>query len=299
MTLFKKLTDFCAGIVTFVCGLFLLQKYMIFKPLDDLQYIQYINDKIEYSKLPPEEAVTEAASKFTQFLDPDIIGYDYRLSLILLIVLAVSIAVGIIAKKLPYICFFTSLFPAVGITYLFTHGLINTQTGLFLLGGALHIAGNVYECIVRDREDGRHRLWICAKISLMFPSLLCLFFTKICEHVPIENIDARVPIFKELAFKMTKPENMEYVTKIGWMFLIIFVITTVLYNVYFIDAILSAIPLGYTIYLLYSENLTFNPAIFTVLAAICFMTHIALCICENNLSRKEQMRLKAEQEKAE
>jgi hypothetical protein len=38
---------------------------MIFKPLDDLQYIQYINDKIEYSKLPPEEAVTEAASKFT------------------------------------------------------------------------------------------------------------------------------------------------------------------------------------------------------------------------------------------
>ena len=133
----------------------------------------------------------------------------------------------------------------------------------------------------------------------MFPSLLCLFFTKICEHVPIENIDAKIPIFKELAFKMTKPENMEYVTKIGWMFLIIFVITTVLYNVYFIDAILSAIPLGYTIYLLYSENLTFNPAIFTVLAAICFMTHIALCVCENNLSRKEQMRLKAEQNKTE
>jgi len=33
ISLFKKFTDFCAGIAAFVGGLFLLQKYMVFQPL--------------------------------------------------------------------------------------------------------------------------------------------------------------------------------------------------------------------------------------------------------------------------
>jgi hypothetical protein len=121
--------------------------------------------------------------------------------------------------------------------------------------------------------------------------LLC---TKLTDVISIEGIDDKLPIFKDIAFKMTNPNNMEIVTKIGWMYVIIFAVAMVFYNVYFIDTILTAIPLIYTIHMLYSENLSFNPALFTVLAAICFMTHIALCTCESNLSRKEQMKLKVE-----
>jgi hypothetical protein len=296
MSLFKKLTDFCAGIAAFVGGLFLLQKYMTFQPLDDKEYIEWISNELKYSSDATDkvtEAVTEAPSKLSQFFTPELINeYDYRLLAILVLTLAVSVIMGIIFKRLPYIPFFFSIIPAVEITYLFTKERLYTQVGLFLIAGALHVAGNIYECIVRDKEDGRHRVWVCAKISLLFPAAFCLLCTKIADKIPIEGVNDRIPIFKELAFKMTKPESIEIVTKLGWMFLIIFVIATVFYNVYFIDAILSAIPLIYTVHLLYSGNLPFNPALFTVLAAICFMTHIALCVCENNLSRKEQLKLK-------
>lgn len=295
MTLLKKTTDGCAGVATFVCGLFLLQKYMTFKPLDDPQYLQYINDKIKYSNLVLDKEITEAPSKFIQFLDPDIAGYDYRLPLILLLTLLISVLVSIIASRLPFIGFSSSLGAATEIAYVFAEGMINVQTGLFLLGGTLLIVGNVYECIVRDRDDGRHRLWICSRIALIYPSISCLVFTKIAEKIPLENIDLQLPIIKDIAFKVIKSENMEYLTKIGWMFGIILAITTLLYNVYFIDLILTAIPLGYTIYLLYSEKLTFHPEIFTVLAVICFMTHVALVTCESNLSRKEQLRLRENQ----
>ena len=125
----------------------------------------------------------------------------------------------------------------------------------------------------------------------------CLILTANSYKIIIdEYINEKLPIFKEIAKTLAKPENMELVTKIGWMFFIIFIITTLFYNVYFIDVILTAIPVVYTIHLLYSGNLAFNPALFTVLAAICFMTHIVLCTCENNLSRKEQMRLREENE---
>ena len=299
MSLFKKLTDFCAGIAAFVGSLFLLQKYMLFEPLDTQEYIEWLSYEIKYSdgKLSPSmlDGITEAPSKLNQFFTPKLANeYDYRLLAILIVTLAISILVGLIFKKLPYVSFFFSLIPAVEITYLFTKERLYTQIGLFLIAGALHVAGSIFECIIRDKADGRHRLWVCAKISLLFPAAFCLLCTKLTDVISIEGIDDKLPIFKDIAFKMTNPNNMEIVTKIGWMYVIIFAVAMVFYNVYFIDTILTAIPLIYTIHMLYSENLSFNPALFTVLAAICFMTHIALCTCESNLSRKEQIELKVE-----
>ena len=299
MTLFKKFTDFCAGIAAFSGALFLLQKYMVFEPLDDSEYIEWLSYEIKYSNATIAETVTKAPSKIEQFFTPKLINeFDYRLLFILVVTLVLSVLVGVIFRKLPYVCFAFSIIPAVEIAYLFAKERLYTQIGLFLLLGALHVAGNLFECIVRDREDGRHRLWICAKISLLFPALFCLLCTKVADKIPVDGINDRISIFKELAFKMTKPENMEIVTKIGWMYVIIFVIAMIFYNVYFIDTILSAIPLVYTIHMLYSENLSFNPALFTLLASICFMTHITLCVFENNLSYKEQLQLR-EKEKAE
>ena len=301
MSLFKKFTDFCAGIAAFVGGLFLLQKYMTFKPLTDSEYAHLLSYDVKYNNVTLDEEMIKAPSKIKQFFTPELVSdFDYRMLAILIVTLMLSVIVGIIFRKLPYVCFFFSLVPAVITTYVFTQNALFTQIGLFLIFGALHVAGNLFECVIRDREDGKHRVWLCAKISTLFPAAFCLLCTKLTDKIVIdENINDKLPIFKEIAKTLTKPENMELVTKIGWMFLIIFVVTTLFYNVYFIDVILSAIPVGYTVHLLYSGNLAFNPALFTVLALICFMTHIVLCTCENNLSRKEQMQLKKETEAEE
>ena len=299
MSLFKKFTDFCAGIAAFVGGLFLLQKYMAFEPLELEEYLEWLKYQVKYTDMVVTEEITEAPSKLSQFFTPEHInGYDYRILAILVLSLIFSVLIGRIFKKLPHLCFFVSLIPIVITTHAFTQKLLFVQIGLFFAVCALHTAGNVAECIFKDKEDGRHRLWICAKISLLFPAALCLFCTKIAEKIPTENINEKLDIFGELAFKMIKPENMQAITKIGWMYLIIFAISVLLYNVYFIDTVLTTIPLGYLIYLLHGEFLTFEPAVFTVLAGVCFMTHIALVTCENNLSRKEQLKLRAEQAKA-
>lgn len=304
MSLFKKFTDFCAGIAAFAGGLFLLQEYMNFKPKEPEEALFYEDIGAEAETLAEEAA--EIPGKFKQFFTPEYAGAEYRILFIIVLTLILSALIGRIFKKLPELCFFVSLLPAIEIVYGFTENMLYSQIGLLLIAGALHVAGNVAECILMDKEDGRHRLWIAAKISSLFPAALCLFFVKTARHIPTEEIDSKLPIFWDLAFEMTELENMIIVSRLGWIFFTVFVISLVLYNVYFIDALISAVPLAYSIYLLYATSsaveleaaadsgglLSFHPEIFALLAAICFMANLALCVFENNLSRKEQMLLK-------
>ena len=309
MSLFKKFTDFCAGIAAFAGGLFLLQEYMNFTP-KEVRAAQ-MQESAGYEAVLEE--TEEVPSKLRQFFSPEYVDFEYRLLLILALTLIVSALVGRIFKRLPYVCFFVSLFPAIEIAYGFAEGMLYTQVGLFLIVGALHVAGNVVECILLDKEDGRHRLWIASKISTLFSAALCLFFVKIARRIPTEEIETKFPFIKDLAFEMTETQNLEIVSTLGWTFFIIFAVGLLLYNVYFVDAIISVIPLGYSIRLLYAKSsevelqsapysgdeFTFHPEIFALLAAICFTTNLALCVFENNLSRKEQLRLKEEAEATE
>ena len=303
MSLFKKFTDFCAGIAAFVGGLFLLQKYMAFKPLDLEEYKNYLTNQSNFDNMDISiEEITEAPSKLRQFFDPDIINLDYRVMLILVLALIISVLAGVIFRRLPYVCFFFSLFPTVITVYMFGKSLPVTQIGLFFAAAALHVAGNVIDAIIRDKEDGRHRLFVTAKVSILFPAALCLFFTQIVkkvEAIPDEAINEKLPIFRDIKIELAEPANIEILKKLGWGFIIIFVICLLLYNVYFVDVTLSAIPLVYSVYVFYASKLTFLPFVFLTLSLICFLTNLALCVFENNLSHKEQMKQKARSENTE
>lgn len=290
MSYFKKFTDFCAGIAAFVAGLFLLQKYFPFEPLETDTYLGWLA-----SDSKSTEGITEAPSKIQQFFTPNLVNeFDYRFMLILVITIVISVIISRVFKKFPHVCFLVSLAPIIVTTYMFEKGFLYTQEGLFIAFTALHAIGNLVECIIRDRSDGGHRLSIAAKMTSALPAMLCLFCIRVRGNIPLEDIQEKLPIYKDLAFKLNS-ENIEILEKLGWIYLGIFVISLLLYNVYFIDTILTAIPLTYLIYLLYGEFLTFIPAVFAVLAAVCFVTHLALCVFENNLSKKEQEALRKKQ----
>lgn len=267
MSYFKKFTDFCAGIAAFVASLFLLRKYMAFSPVTN-------------------EEVTD--SKLTQFFKANA---DYDMLVSLVILLALSVAVGIVFRRLPYLCFAFSLLPVIMIAYMFENNCLFEQPALYAVCAALHFTGNLVDCAMRDRDDGRHRLWIATKLSALCASSFCLFVTKYADKVPADSSE-EIPLWKrDIFFNMT-PADMQIITKLGWMLLALFIIGLLLYNVYFIDAILSLVPLIYSVHALYSGSLTLAPKTFTVLCAICFIAHVMTMVLENNLSYREQNRLR-------
>ena len=302
MSLFKKFTDFCGGVAAFMGGLFIIQKYMAFKPKTDEQYIDWITDNTDYAS-DYVESVTEAPGKLSQFLTPNLIGtsakpLDYRPIVILTILLVVSVLVSRILHKFPYVGFTVSLFPAAVATYLFCKGTLFNQPSLFVMLALVHVFGNAVDCIIRDRQDGRHRLWLCAKVSMLLPSVLCLVFAILSHIFPYffseETVHLKLSIFGELTNNVTDKVFEIFITA-GVMYLVILLISSLLFNVYFIDAILSIVPLAYLTYQLYNIEFSVFVPVLLILAIICFITNLLLCIFENNLTQKEQQELAKQQ----
>jgi hypothetical protein len=112
-------------------------------------------------------------------------------------------------------------------------------------------------------------------------------------QTPPEDIE-KINHFEDRVFFGMTEADVEIMTRLGIMLLVILAITLILHNVYFIDAILSVIPFGYVVYQVAGEFLTFAPTVIFALALFCLLAHVLLCLCENNLSRKEQLRAKGE-----
>ncbi len=288
MSLFKKFTDFCAGVAAFVGGLFIIQKYMAFKPKTDAEYIQWISKNPDYSK-EYVETVTEAPGKFSQFTTPALTrNIDYRPLILLVVLFIVAIAIGRIVKKYPHVCFAVSLLPAISVAYFVFQGTLQTQPGLFITLSFLFVLGNLVECILRDKEDGGHRLWIASRISITVPAFACLAFTVLPMIISTKEIKKDLIAFPELLFGVNDTVT-EILVIAGIMFATVLLISTLLYNVYFVDAVLSAVPLGYLIFVLYGEKFTAFTSMLLFCAVICFTSCLLLCLFENNLSKKEQI----------
>ena len=287
MSLFKKFTDFCAGVAAFIGGLFIIQKYMAFKPKTDEEYIQWITKNPDYSK-EYVSTITHAPGKFSQFTTPALTkNADYRPLILLVLLFIVAIIISRVLKKYPYVCFGASLLPAILVAYLTFQKTLHTQPGLFLTLSLLFVLGNLVECMIQDKADGGHRLWIASRISMAVPAFACLCFGLIPMIISKDDVNRDLIAFPELLFGVTSPV-LEMLIVAGIMFTTLLLITSLLYNVYFVDAILSAVPLGYIIFVLYGEKFTAFTAMLLTSAAICFATCLLLCIGENNLSRKEQ-----------
>ena len=132
MSYFKKFTDFCAGVAAFVASLLLIRDYMDFSP-----------DK------------ENPAKKLTQFLE-DSATNDYKMLIFIVLLLVLSVLLGILFRKLPYVCLAFSIIPAVYICVAFqttisaSTTVLYEQEPLFLVVAALHVIGNLAECIAQE-----------------------------------------------------------------------------------------------------------------------------------------------------
>ena len=295
MSLLKKLTDFCGGIAAFMGGLFLIQKYMAFKPKTDEEYIAWLSEKAKDST-ESISAVAEAPGKLSQFFNSAHAGNDYRPIAILTALLIVAVLVSRVVARLPYVGFIVSLFPATMSMYLFCNNALFNQPSLFVLLSLALLFGNAAECIIRDRQDGKHRLWLCAKITMLLPSLLCLTFAILSKV--LSKAIFNLSVFYNLTTNIP-PNVFKIFITVGIMYFIILIISSLLLDVYFIDAVLSVIPLIYLTYQIYCINFSIFIPVLLLLAIVCFFTNLLLCIFENNLSKKEQQTPTEQQSSAE
>ena len=251
----KKFTDLGAGIAAAYGAVYLLREFMTFKPKD----------------------VESSSEKLKLFFSNEA-KLDYRSLLILVALLALSALVGILLRRIPYVTLPVAL-AAFGFTmYLFSEKKLYERPMLFVLLAGMQVIGNYVDALARDRRDGKGRTRILGDLTQLGVILFCVFILwrkhSIAEIPPAELGPFDADLY--LAGRLEEPFSILIVISV--MCAVCVLIRILLRELYFIDAALSLIPLGYTLYHLGAETLSVGLPVLLALLLTASAVRIALML---------------------
>jgi hypothetical protein len=123
---------------------------------------------------------------------------------------------------------------------------------LYIVLGLLHIVGNIIHSLLLDRADGKRRAFICANVCggaiVGFAAWLWLKLRGLAayddpfEAEELSRLDLKISIAAEEDFQ-------KLIFNIAVMIAITVLISILLRDIYFIDAILALVPLVYCVYI--------------------------------------------------
>ena len=272
MSYFKRFTNFCGGFVAFAALLHLIGEYMMFKA-------------------PEAEGLM---GKLKEFLDIEQTA-DFRGYAIMFALFVLSVIVGRVFERVPYISLLVSLLPLYQTVNLLSSGKLVKCPALYLFLAILHTAGNVIHAIVLDRADGRRRGFVSAGVLGAAMSLGGVWlWNRANEMSTYEDPFAMEELGRvELKIAIASQDGFqELILKLAVMVGVSVLISLILRDIYFIDAILSAVPLVYTIQkVLLMDKLVIFEELTIILCALYFGTRVALAVFE-------PMRVKKKRQKA-
>lgn len=261
MSYFKRFTDFCGGFIAFAAVLHLIGEYMTFK-------------------LPEEDI---ASGKLRTFLDAER-AENYRGYVIMVALFALSVLVSVIFERLPYVTLAISLLPLYQTVDLFSNGKFERFSILYLLLAVLHTAGSIIHALVLDKSDGKRRGFICAgMLGVMMSAGGVWVWRKAGELLVYEDPFTVEGLSRtELQIATAAKDGVHaLVLNVAVMIAASVVLSLILRDIYFIDAILSAVPLFYAVNkaLLHGQLVLFEEFIL-ILCALYFVTRVAIVAFE-------------------
>ena len=222
----KRFGDFCAAFAAFSAFMYMFCQYMAM----DLDEIEGIVAKLKYfiSNEPRKE---------------------YRYYLTLFILLVVSFTVSTVFHRLPFLTLAVSVLPMIQIIVMFDGEKLYERPMLFVVLAALHMVGCLLECIRRDREDRGRRTALAVDLLGLAAAGFCgyiLYLSRDIANVDFTHIsiiektlysavvyfEADLSIFKYLAIGIS----------------VAVILRLILRDLYYLDALLSLVPLGVCIY---------------------------------------------------
>ncbi len=264
MGYFKRFGDFCAAFGAFSAVMYLFCQYMAM----DFKEIESLREKLEFffSNSPKK---------------------DHRFYLPLILFFILSFTVSTCLHKYPQFTLALSVLPMIQTVAMFDAGRLYERPMLYFVLSALHICGCLFECIRRDREDRGRRAAISA-------DLLGLCFVGFCIYIiltakGIADIDRqKADIFETLLWNGfgDEPPDMKLFKYTVIFYCALTALRLMWRDLYYLDAILSVIPLVSAVYLLNTEKIPIFGTLLVTLTFIYAITRISIMLfCKPRLKK--------------
>lgn len=266
MNYYKRFGDFCAGFTIFADIMYLLRKFMVFEA-DDAEGI---------------------FQKLKLFFDST--NFANRAHLVLIALLLSSLVLGLIFERLPYIGFTVSLIPLTHSLLMISEKYLEKNAVFYLLLIAVHVTGQFICALNLDRADGKRRAFICANIcgaTIPAFALLVKRTASALAALTEEEMFEKDAFFREI-YDGLEDGGDKLIMKIAIITIVTVVLSFILRDIYFLDAALSAVPFGYTLYLAFAEKLTMFELLMFIVTFAYFVFKLLLVFFEPMAKKKDK-----------
>ena len=271
MSYYKRFTDFCAGFAAFTSFMFVL-----------VGFLGYDFEKATTET--PIETMTQKLDYFFSLIPKE----RYVFFLMLTILFVISLTVSLIFHRYPQFTLAISLLPLIQTFIMFDANLITERPMLYVILGVAHSTGCLYECIRLDRKDRKRRAAFATDLlayTIVGFSVYVIIAEGGLATLEFENLN----IVQFLLYQLFKEQsgNFSIFTYIAVAYAILGIIRPIIKDIYYIDAILSVIPLALIIIFWSAGEIPiFGSALFLLASAYAISRFSIMLTCKATTSEE-------------
>lgn len=252
MGYFKRFTDFCSGFSAFTAIMFLFRRYMTYKFEDDVLGIR---------------------EKLKIFFAEDINEKNHWM-LLLAIVFILSVIGGRVLSRYPHLATVFTVPPLLVSVDMVKAELIEEYPMLYVILAAVAVLGGVVDCMLLDRDDGKHRsAYSCFAIGLMFSAFLLYVARRSVSLAEVDTTAVELGRFDKEIFMESANADMKVFYVFAAVYAVLAILCTVLADVYFLDGLLALPPTVALIYNWGAGKLTVHAEMVVTFAVV----YLAVC----------------------
>ncbi len=272
MSYVKRFTDFCAGFASFSALMFVL-----------IGFLDY--DFTSVSADVPPETMIEKLKYFFSF-SPKV---HYCFFLTLAILFAITTVVSIVFQKLPHLTLAVSILPLIQTVIMFDANMISTRPMLYIILGTAHVCGCLFECIRLDRRDKKRRAAFATDLLAYTIVAFCLYVLLTSGQLStMEYKDLNIVEFMMYQLVKGKDVSLSIFIYVAICYAVMAIIRAFLKNLYYIDAILSTIPLALIILFWCTDKIPVFGSVLFLVAGVYAVSRIAIALtCKIALPNEE------------
>lgn len=268
MSTFKKFCDFCGGLALLVASLFLFREFMAFSP----------------------EGMPPLREKLSLFLDIEAASRNFRPHLGLIALLALTLLVGLLVRKLPFLGLTVATLPFLQALSMLRDGYLFEHPMLYLLLTALPIVGNLYDALHRDSLDGHHRAFVLANVSSLLVLGFCVLILWRLKVVGNTLDIYEYKRFDQTIFASAAQSDFAFLRQYAIVYAIGIAISLLFCGAYWLDLILASLPLAFALYRQLLGTLGPHSELLLALMILCFVCRLAITVAGTPWKQKKKVK---------
>lgn len=261
MGYFKKFGDFCSGFCCFTALIYLFRQFMAYDPAQE-----------EVGTLEKLKLFFEGAAH-----------PERSMLLRLALLFAVSLLIGRIFSRFPHVSLLAAVPPLLLTVDMIKSSYIKEYPMLYVILGGISFVSGCCDCVGADKKYGGNKSAWGGNLLSICAALFCVYVLH--TQATLDGADVlQMNYFEYEIYAQSQTMNMKLFTVFAAIYAVGVLLSLVLSDVYFLHAIVAAVPAAVLAYLWGADKLTVHPELMVAFGIVVLTARVIPAISARAVS---------------